>query len=952
IGSAYENNFIFSKQYSGYVAALRVHSGALSADDVSANYSAGINGMRAVYALPASDIAADSAKINGYLTVNGANVTVFYGDVDGGTDANSWGFSDNLGVLNAGYFSDVISGLWDGQQYLYRIQAVKDGITYWSDVTGKFTTATPPTIENGTIKETATVYAKLNANLTSTNWGITQVRVYVGTTDGGDDPAGWEKVYDVGICSAGTVEARVSNLQPGTTYYYRFYAENPAGGTFATSSSTFATAPYFDRNGYQYFSSFNFSGYTLGETLTNFPALVVLSPSIQGFSYDQFQSGNADLRFTDFNGTELKYEIEKWDTTGNSYVWLRVPELTNNAMVYMFWGKPGVPEPSYRTDHSVWSDGFVGVWHMTNKYCLNAAANNYNIDTLSNPDGITDVQGKIGTAQSYVPTSYGTAGDLDLDTNITISAWVWANNFTAEHTFIGKGDSYLLWSTTGSAARWEYNPWGGDVAAALPGMNQWIHLTATWDGVVQKIYVNGALSTYWTKFAPINKNDNLIAFGHSPQNGRPHNGYLDECRVEVVPRSANWIKACYLNQNNPGQFITFTKASWLGEPISFDNLSASSVNANSAILSATLLSDGAAGVTSWGFAYDTVPSPTANVVQFSGATNAPFTFSANISGLSSGTHYYYRAWASNASVGVVYSADKEFYTEPNPATSISFSGVQNNKMTINWTKPAEASGNIVVVREGLPVVAVPTDGIVYNANSSFEQGFDLGGGSFVVYDGSGNQVTVTDLVPGKTYYVAVYTYCGSGTLINYLTSASASGSQQTANYTGQLMVAGKLLIDINAASGLKTDASGFVSEWVNYGSIGGSFVQDATTPANPGVGVVENERAVIFYGTNHLKATFTAPREITGLDSQGRPDDYTIEAWVYNPVIASEEWIFSWGKRGTENRCAAFGYGSHGTWGALGHWGAGDVGYGTVPVAHQWHHIVAVYDGAENRIYV
>jgi len=496
LGSAYENNFIFSKQYSGYVAALRVHSGVLSADDVSANYAAGINGSRAIYVRSATDITTDSAKINGYLTVNGADVTVFYGDYDGGTDASFWGFYANLGTLNAGPFSAEISDLWDGIQYFCRVQAVKDGVTNWSDSVVTFTVATPPVIENGDAKTITTVYARLNGNLVSTNYGATQVKVYVGTADGADDPAGWEKVYNLGICSAGAVEARVSNLQPGTTYYYRFYAENPAGGTWATSSSSFTTAPYFERSGYQYFSSFNFSGYTLGGTLTNFPALVVLSTAIQGFSYDQFQSGNADLRFTDFNGTELKYEVEKWDTTGSSYVWLRVPEITNNAVIFMFWGKSGVTEPSYRTDHSVWGDGFAGVWHMTNKYCLNAAGSNYNIDTLSNESGITDVQGKIGTAQSFVPTSYGTAGDLDLDTNITISAWVWANNFTAEHNFIGKGDSYLLWSTTGGAARWEYRPWGGDIAAALPGANQWFYVTATWDGIVQKIYVNGTLSTY------------------------------------------------------------------------------------------------------------------------------------------------------------------------------------------------------------------------------------------------------------------------------------------------------------------------------------------------------------------------------------------------------------------------------------------------------------------------
>src|SRR5262245_56373907 len=59
-----------------------------------------------------------------------------------------------------------------------------------------------------------------------------------------------------------------------------------------------------------------FAGYNHGETLSNFPALVVLGPSISNFSYSTFLSlTNQDLRFTDVSqATELNYEIERWDT--------------------------------------------------------------------------------------------------------------------------------------------------------------------------------------------------------------------------------------------------------------------------------------------------------------------------------------------------------------------------------------------------------------------------------------------------------------------------------------------------------------------------------------------------------------------------------------------------------------------------------------------------------------
>ena len=68
-----------------------------------------------------------------------------------------------------------------------------------------------------------------------------------------------------------------------------------------------------------------FSGYTTGETLTNFPALVNLSPFVSGLCA---APNGADLRFTDSDGsTVIPYEVEDWNTNGASVVWVRVPKL-------------------------------------------------------------------------------------------------------------------------------------------------------------------------------------------------------------------------------------------------------------------------------------------------------------------------------------------------------------------------------------------------------------------------------------------------------------------------------------------------------------------------------------------------------------------------------------------------------------------------------------------------
>lgn len=74
--------------------------------------------------------------------------------------------------------------------------------------------------------------------------------------------------------------------------------------------------------------TFNYQEY---EPLNNFPVLVILKPSLPGFSYSQFASANgSDLRFADENGNEIPYEIEKWNPSGESLIWVQVPKLIGN----------------------------------------------------------------------------------------------------------------------------------------------------------------------------------------------------------------------------------------------------------------------------------------------------------------------------------------------------------------------------------------------------------------------------------------------------------------------------------------------------------------------------------------------------------------------------------------------------------------------------------------------
>ena len=113
---------------------------------------------------------------------------------------------------------------------------------------------------------------------------------------------------------------------------------------------------------------------------------------------------------------------------------------------------------------------------------------------------------------------------------------------------------------------------------------------------------------------------------------------------------------------------------------------------------------------------------------------------------------------------------------------------------------------------------------------------------------------------------------------------------------------------------------------------------------------VAGRRAVTFAGGDGLVSSFAAPDSLTGRSA------FTVSAWVFNPKVGGEEPIVQWAKRGADGRAAIFGQGTAPTYGAIMHWGEGDMGFeGRVPAAGTWHHVAVTHAGGvdgEERLYV
>ena len=107
------------------------------------------------------------------------------------------------------------------------------------------------------------------------------------------------------------------------------------------------------------------AGVQNGVTLADFPVLVKLSTAIPGFHYADFSRPNGgDLRFADASGNLLPHEIDAWDESGVSTVWVKVPALTRGTAITAHFGYTGPGDPAPVAAKDVWDDDYVGVWHL------------------------------------------------------------------------------------------------------------------------------------------------------------------------------------------------------------------------------------------------------------------------------------------------------------------------------------------------------------------------------------------------------------------------------------------------------------------------------------------------------------------------------------------------------------------------------------------------------------
>ena len=418
--------------------------------------------------------------------------------------------------------------------------------------------------------------------------------------------------------------------------------------------------------------------------LTNFPVLVRIgdgSPS--GFQYSQLQSptNGADLCFIDMAGNGLPFEIDTWNTNGASLVWVTLPTMENGTQFVMCWG-------GATSGKTVCADnpfaGYKGVWHMNAASPADASGSGNNGTAAGNA---TTATGKIGSALSLPNKSdYVTCGqnqsNAELKDSFTVEGWANLDNLSGNHCIFGKnlfvsirtsGNNLLQVTTPGKKDH--------DMALSVPAAGTWWHVALTFQkntGNGCKVYVNGALAVQ-TGSGDINDQSNSTEMwlGRNQWgNDQNFQGLLDEMRLSVGLRSADWIAATYATQSDPA-FIAAglaTPYDATSEPIVSVSAPSSALGYTNATLGVTVASLGMdAGRTAdadWAdlllvvSANEDLSSPV-HTISLGRVSSAPASLSASVVPLDLTTTYYAQAFATN-SFGVSGESGVVSFTTPVP----------------------------------------------------------------------------------------------------------------------------------------------------------------------------------------------------------------------------------------------------------------------------------------------
>ncbi len=358
----------------------------------------------------------------------------------------------------------------------------------------------------------------------------------------------------------------------------------------ALAENTVSYLGWWDTN-WTYRRKLTFKNSGQAENLVNFPVPVLLDNT--RIDYSATASGGVDMRFLDSDRALLSHEIEKWDTSGESVVWVNVPVVdgaSDSDFIWMYYGNDAAVD--IQDPGSVWDDDYMLVWHLSEQPTGIADDISNSSDALPSVAFPNDTG--TGTSMSMVATNrvsgqlgYGISFDGETEwiepyspaneffhatfSTKTFEAWVQSNDTSSRQTIFDEGGSTngfyvgiegnvirLVTRNSSSQKEVSYN---------FTDTTLFHHVVGSYDSAnsgTLLLYVDGDLQNSMTGlgYTAVSAHTGEAGIGDSPDSdatstlpAKNFDGILDEVRISDSLRSADWIKAQFLAMTDG--FITF-----------------------------------------------------------------------------------------------------------------------------------------------------------------------------------------------------------------------------------------------------------------------------------------------------------------------------------------------------------------------------------------------------------
>jgi len=739
---ASSNIYGCGRSYNSWGTPILAHSAGMDA------FAVKITVTPAVSTLQTTNIAGTTATLNGNISsFNGTTSATDYGFCYSSTNTTpttsdtkvSKGTTSTLGAYNS-----AVTGLTLGTTYYVRAYANNTSGTSYGDVVA-FTTLTTPTVTTQAVTGSSSTTATGNGNITNLGnpANITAYGVCWSSTNSTPTTAN-SYVSNGTTTVTGAFTSAITGLTQGTLYYVRAYATNSSGTSYGSVVTFTEGAPSVSTQAVTVIGTTTATG---NGNITSLGSPASITAYGVCWSSTNTTPTTADSKVTNGTTTTTGAFTSAMTglTTGTTYyVRAYATNATGTAYGYVVTFKTGIPTVTTQAVTAI---------------AVTTATGNGNVTGLGNPASIT-AYGVCWSSTNTIPTT--------ADNYVNNGTKTTTGAFTSSITGLTTGTPYYVRAYATNATGTAY----GDVVSfttliapivTTQAVTASSSASATGNGTILNLGNPASITAYGVCWSSTNTTpttaDSYVNIGTTASTGA-----FSADMAGLTLGTKYYVRAYATNSAGTsfGSVVSFTE----GTP-TVTTQALTAITTTTATGNGTITGLGSpASITAYGVCWSsTNATPTTSDSKVTnGTTTATGAFTSSITGLTTNTTYYVRAYATNAT-GTSY-GDVVLFTTGAPTVTT---------QAVTAIGSTTATGNGTIISLGTPA-SVTAYGVCWSSTNTTPVTADNYGSVGTTTTTGAFTYGMTGLTANTTYYVRAYATNTAGTsygnVVTFTTSSS------------------------------------------------------------------------------------------------------------------------------------------------------------------------------------